>query len=77
MDDSFAITSNEQQNVERVQLNEAIRCWQENLDNSHLTGKKTRVEICLAIGMVCTNVLQTVGAGDNISGMLVLFNYND
>nr|XP_027202741.1 ADP-dependent glucokinase-like [Dermatophagoides pteronyssinus] len=73
LDDSFAITSNEQQNVERVQLNEAIRCWQENLDNSHLTGKKTRVEICLAIGMVCTNVLQTVGAGDNISASGLMF----
>ena len=66
LDDSFAMTMDET-NIERIELDQAIRCWEENIE-SELILNKTRVQICLAIGMVCTDVVQTVGAGDNISG---------
>lgn len=41
---------------------ESIACWSENYGDDH--GK---VQICLAVGLVCTNVKQTAGGGDNIS----------
>lgn len=67
LDDSFAMTMDDK-NIERIELDQAIRCWEENIFNPELTMNRIRVKICLAIGMVCTNVVQTVGAGDNISG---------
>ncbi|KAH9527464.1 hypothetical protein DERF_001476 [Dermatophagoides farinae] len=71
LDDSFAMTMDET-NIERIELDQAIRCWEENIE-SELILNKTRVQICLAIGMVCTDVVQTVGAGDNISASGLMF----
>ena len=38
-----------------------VTCWNE------VIGDSTNIQICLAPVLVCTNVVQTVGAGDNIS----------
>lgn len=45
-------------------------CWTEELfsPNAKLKTPSTKVQFCLAVGMVCTNVIKTGGAGDNVSG---------
>lgn len=78
LDDSFRTSSvfeqqlnlseesilDEHGNPKRVYLHEnnPVTCWQEN---DPLIGK--RIKICLAVGLVCTEVKQTAGGGDNIS----------
>ncbi len=47
-------------------------CWTEKLPNENpeneREGQLDRVQFCLAVGLVCTNVVQTGGGGDNVSG---------
>ena len=61
MDDSFS-TSRDSENGSRIPLNpeRPVACWEESIG-------KTQVEICLAPVLVCTEVVQTGGGGDNIS----------
>lgn len=52
-------------------------CWTEKLPNENpeneREGQLDRVQFCLAVGLVCTNVVQTGGGGDNVSaGGIVL-----
>ena len=63
LDNSFRI-STEESNQRRVFIKEGepVTCWTED---DPVIGK--RIKICLAIGLVCTEVKQTAGGGDNIS----------
>jgi len=67
LDDSFS--SSIEHGSQRVALEpeQPVTCWNEIMD-SH-----TKTQICLAPVLVCTNVVQTVGGGDNISsaGLLI------
>lgn len=67
LDDSFS-TSTNKTNAKRISIEEGIICWEENIDSELNTLKENSVQICLAVGMVCTEVVQTCGAGDNVSG---------
>ena len=57
MDESFT-TSRDDKDSRRIPLNEdrPVACWEED-----------GVEICIAPVLVCTDVVQTGGGGDNIS----------
>ncbi|XP_053201579.1 ADP-dependent glucokinase-like [Panonychus citri] len=63
MDESFSTTRSSKQNIQRIVFNSnvPVACWSETLDN------KQKIQFCVAPVLVCTNVLQTGGGGDNVS----------
>lgn len=68
LDNSFRTSAEEgnesDSNPKRIFIDKSnpIACWKEN---DPVIGK--RIQICLAVGLVCTEVKQTAGGGDNIS----------
>jgi len=66
LDDSFS--SSVERGSRRVALEpeQPVTCWHEMIDDYN------KVQICLAPVLVCTNVVQTVGGGDNISSASLL-----
>ncbi|ESO93611.1 hypothetical protein LOTGIDRAFT_118992 [Lottia gigantea] len=56
MDDSFARSVRDSSNKVNFRENRPVSCWDED-----------DYEICVAPVLVCTNILQTAGGGDNIS----------
>lgn len=58
MDDSFATSALESGGGTRIEFSSErpVSCWREG-----------DVDVCLAPVLICTNVVQTVGGGDNIS----------
>ena len=62
MDDSFTTSKSQASQRILVEEDRPVSCWEEE-----------DFEICLAPGLVCTEVVQTAGGGDNISsaGLLV------
>jgi len=66
LDDSFS--SSIEHGSRRVSLEpeQPVTCWNEMMDDH------TNTQICLAPVLVCTNVVQTVGGGDNISSASLL-----
>jgi ADP-dependent glucokinase len=71
MDDSFSTSREDDGDPKRIYFDHEnpVSCWEENG-----VGHDGRVvEICIAPVLVCTEVRQTAGGGDNISaGGLVL-----
>uniref|UniRef100_A0A182JBN2 Uncharacterized protein n=1 Tax=Anopheles atroparvus TaxID=41427 RepID=A0A182JBN2_ANOAO len=67
MDDSFAVSAKEP-GAKRVHFNnrDPVSCWEETIDVNG--ARSIAVEICVAPVLICKNAIQTVGAGDNISG---------
>ena len=63
MDESFS-TSASKENADRILINEnrPVSCWEEE-----------EFKVCLAPVLVCTEVLQTGGGGDNISSAGLLY----
>lgn len=62
MDDSFATSVDEKQAVRiNYDTSQPVSCWTED-----------DVEICVAPVLVCTEVRQTAGCGDNISSGALL-----
>ncbi|CAK1542946.1 unnamed protein product [Leptosia nina] len=61
LDDSFSTTTDNDNNS-RVffEPSKPVACWDEDLNN-------TKVEICVAPVLICTEAQLTAGAGDNIS----------
>lgn len=76
LDESF-MTSDQLPDDRRFRINlghsnnvtEVVPCWTEPLVNS-FTNDTDYVQFCLAIGLVCNQVVQTGGAGDNVSGKI-------
>ncbi|XP_058126715.1 ADP-dependent glucokinase [Anopheles ziemanni] len=66
MDDSFAVSA--KAGADRVHFNnrDPVSCWEESIliDGT----RSVAVEICVAPVLICKHAIQTVGAGDNISG---------
>lgn len=75
LDESFTTSSRSEGHQQRIFFDPkdpSTACWTEELPNessANLDGKPDVVQFCLAIGMVCTNVIITAGGGDNVSGM--------
>jgi ADP-dependent glucokinase len=61
LDDSFSVSIERDSKRISLESDEPVSCWDEQIDND------TVVEFCLAPVLVCTDVVQTVGGGDNIS----------
>ena len=71
LDESFTTSTKSEHHKRRIRFetNNPTACWIERLP--HIKGgddANAQIQICLAIGMVCTNVIQTGGGGDNVSG---------
>lgn len=62
MDDSFSTTASGEASRIPLLENRPVSCWQEE-----------EYDICLAPVLVCTEVLQTGGGGDNISSAGLLY----
>ncbi|KPM06609.1 ADP-dependent glucokinase-like protein, partial [Sarcoptes scabiei] len=78
LDDSFSTTTKEipigddsSNRLRRIRFDDAVNCWEEILQ----TNPKIKVQICLSIGIVCTKVVQTGGAGDNISAAGIILQF--
>ncbi|KAJ6218577.1 hypothetical protein RDWZM_009734 [Blomia tropicalis] len=80
LDESFTTSINKSAPYRRriyFKPNDPVACWNEyssqwNNDNDE-QDSAAKVQICLSIGLICTNVVQTGGAGDNVSaGGLVM-----
>ena len=56
LDDSFRRSAETDFGRQFIDSENPVTCW-----------KEEGVKICLAVGLVCTNVAQTAGGGDNIS----------
>jgi len=67
VDDSFSLSIQFGRGRMSFEPEQPVTCWNEVM-NDH-----TKTHICLAPVLVCTNVVQTVGGGDNISsaGLLI------
>jgi len=67
VDDSFSLSIEHGSGRMAFEPEQPVTCWNEIM-NDH-----TKTQICLAPVLVCTNVVQTVGGGDNISsaGLLI------
>jgi ADP-dependent glucokinase len=61
LDDSFSVSTERESRRVQLQPEEPVSCWNEMSSDYGAT------QICLAPVLVCTNVVQTVGGGDNIS----------
>jgi len=61
LDESFSVTVDRDSQRVLVKADEPVSCWNEKTDDN------TSVDFCLAPVLVCTDVVQTVGGGDNIS----------
>ena len=61
MDDSFSTTATE--GGQRIVINDKkpVSCWSETFEDG------IEIDICVAPNLVCTEVYQTAGGGDNIS----------
>ena len=74
LDESFTTSIRSDKYKQRIYFDSSdpTACWTEELpnENPHSRHKSTtnKVQFCLAVGMVCTNVIQTGGGGDNVSG---------
>jgi len=66
LDDSFLSSLKHGSHRVVLEPDEPVTCWRETLDDH------SRTQICLAPVLVCTNVVQTVGGGDNISSASLL-----
>jgi ADP-dependent glucokinase len=82
MDESY--TTSKDGSRRRIPFNpkHPVVCWQEDIlvdDSSNAassTAKKTEtIEICVAPVLVCTKVIQTGGAGDNVSAAGLIFQF--
>lgn len=60
LDESFQVSIEADSRRVALKSDEPVACWHETANNES-------VEICLAPVLVCTEVVQTVGGGDNIS----------
>jgi len=67
VDDSFSLSIAHGSGRMAFEPEEPVTCWNEVMSDL------TKTHICLAPVLVCTNVVQTVGGGDNISsaGLLI------
>jgi len=67
LDDSFSSSIEHGSRRVALEPEQPVTCWREVMDD------RTKTQICLAPVLVCTNVVQTVGGGDNISsaGLLI------
>lgn len=65
LDNSFAVSTASGSKRMVMGDNDPVVCWDEKIDFSN--GKISDVHICLAPVVVCTEVKQTAGCGDNIS----------
>ena len=67
VDDSFSLSIEHGSGRMAFEPDQPVTCWNEIMHND------TKTHICLAPVLVCTNVVQTVGGGDNISsaGLLI------
>jgi len=67
VDDSFSLSIEDRSRRMAFEPEQPVTCWAEVMNND------TTTQICLAPVLVCTNVVQTVGGGDNISsaGLLI------
>jgi ADP-dependent glucokinase len=63
MDDSFSTTDRDHRLRIQFEPQFPVPCWQESLGSTGNIG----VSICVAPVLVCTEVLQTGGGGDNVS----------
>ena len=78
LDESFTTSINKSAPYRRriyFKPNDPVACWNEyssqwNNDNDE-QDSAAKVQICLSIGLICTNVVQTGGAGDNVSGIRI------
>lgn len=80
MDESY--TTSKQGSRRRIPFNpeHPVNCWQEEIrveesNDSQRTRETETIEICVAPVLVCTKVVQTSGAGDNVSaaGLVLQF----
>lgn len=64
------MTSEKLSSRDRIYFNytEPVACWNEPITSINNSTEIDNVQFCLAIGLVCKNVVQTGGAGDNVSG---------
>ena len=67
LDESFSTSVDEGGRRVLLEPGKPVTCWNEKMDES------LSVEICLAPVLVCTQVVQTVGGGDNISTAGLVF----
>lgn len=67
LDDSFSLSVESGSRRVALEPEQPVTCWNE------MTDDHTNLQICLAPVLVCTNVVQTVGGGDNVSsaGLLI------
>ena len=67
VDDSFSLSIKRGSGRMAFEPEQPVTCWNETINND------TKTQVCLAPVLVCTNVMQTVGGGDNISsaGLLI------
>jgi ADP-dependent glucokinase len=67
LDESFSVTVERDGRRVLVKPDEPVSCWSEQTEENLL------IDFCLAPVLVCTEVVQTVGGGDNIStaGLIV------
>lgn len=70
LDESFTTSIASERYKQRIYFDpdDPTACWTEELPSENPNSPVSRVQFCLAVGMVCANVLQTGGAGDNVSG---------
>lgn len=66
LDDSFSLSIEHGSRRVTLEPEQPVTCWNEMLDDD------AKVQICLAPVLICTNVVQTVGGGDNISSASLL-----
>lgn len=65
MDDSFSKTLEEGSARVPLEPERPVSCWDEVYNLGH--GKHDTIKICIAPNLICTDVSQTAGGGDNIS----------
>lgn len=65
MDDSFSKTLQGQSMKVSFEPERPVSCWEEEIKLAD--GTLDPVLICVAPNLVCTDVYQTAGGGDNIS----------
>ncbi|XP_052861204.1 ADP-dependent glucokinase [Anopheles cruzii] len=72
MDGSFAVSATPNARRIHFENRNPVSCWEETIPLGNEPTAHQRqsidVEICVAPVLICKNAIQTVGAGDNISG---------